>query len=198
MKVWVVLCSLAVTAAAVAWQPVPAAAANGDDLCPRALPKIDEFTAAAKASDVAKISDSAAAAAEAFRLCMVDARISGPIEPRYNFDEMRAAYFVTVHGRALLAQGKRDDAIAAFKDARSLANEVAVWQPDSNAWSGNNITGTSSGRNSDLRPSQYKDAAIQIRTADEAALGTLGVSTTGAPPPVSRPQAVEPSPAPGH
>lgn len=196
MKVWVVLCSLAVTAAAVTWQPLPAAADNGDKLCPRALPKIDDFTAAAKASDVAKISDSAAAAADAFRLCMVDARVTGPIEPLYNFDEVRAAYFSTVHGRALLALGKRDEAIAAFKDARSLANEVAVWQPDSNAWSGNNVTGTASGRNSDLRPSQYKDAAIQIRVADEAALGTLGVGTAGTPPPVSRPQAAQPSPAP--
>ena len=176
---------------------VPAVADTGDGLCPRALPKVDNFTAAAKASDVAKISEAAKEASDAFRLCMVDARITGPIEPRYNYDELRAAYFSTVQGRALVALGKPADAIAAFKDARSLANEVAEWKPDSNMWSGNNISGTASGRNGDLRPSQYKDAALQIRIAAEAALAALGLSTAGTPPPfISRPQAVEPTPAP--
>jgi hypothetical protein len=194
MKVWVVLSSLAVVCALVA-APGLAKADTGDGLCPQALPKVDGFTTAGRSNDPGKIAEAAKAAADAFRLCMSDARITGPIEPRYNYDELRAAYFTVVEGRALEVLGKPAEAIVAFKDARSLANELAAWEPDSNLWSGNNITGTASSRNSDRRPSQYKDAAVQIRTVAESELAKLGQSTVGTPAPVARPQAVA-TPAP--
>jgi hypothetical protein len=171
-----VLCTASMTGAA-------GAAPSGtltDINCPGAVPKIMSFNEAAGTNDPVKIGEAAHQAAEAYRRCMVDAA-TGAQEPRYNYDRTRLASFLVVYGRALAAQQKIAEATAAFKEARSEANDVVEWTPSSQVFStSNKPTGMSADRNSDQRGSRYKPAAVEIRDSALAELAKLAPSS-GAP-----------------
>jgi hypothetical protein len=175
---------------------VPAGAENApaDLMCPRAVPKLVAFNDAAAAKDVAKISAAARATAEAYELCASDAQVAKgvAVEPTVNYDKTRAAQFLVVEGRALAAGGNTVDAVAALKNARHLAEEVFVWQPESQSWHASATTGgvgpiggepaaappnaaggNEARRNTDRGGSRYKEAAGQIRDAADAELKKL-------------------------
>jgi hypothetical protein len=190
--------SLAVALVVLA-QAHPAAAQVGpaDALCPRAVPKLAAFNEAKASNDMAKIAAAVRAIADAYELCASEAQVTKgvAVEPTVNYDKTRAAQYLVVEGRALAAGGNTADAIAALKKARHLADDVAIWQPESQAWHASPTGGgpapgagsaalgapsqASAGggneahRNTDLGGSRYKDAATEIRAAADAELKKL-------------------------
>jgi hypothetical protein len=193
MKLRALLPLAAAFAASVAPPFALAADAPKDALCPRAVPKLVAFTDAGASNDVAKIAAAAQAAADAYQACATDSSVSAPIEPAVNYDKVRRAQFLVVVGRADAAAGKTAEAMAALRDARSTADDVAQWQPSSMSYSTSNRTsGTSSDRNGDRNGSRYRESAVQIRAAADQALESLkagppaGSSPSPGPSPAAR------------
>jgi hypothetical protein len=156
---------------------VHAADAPSDTFCPRAVPKLAAFDALARdgGKDLAKVATVAGETAHEYQLCIGEATTRVVDEPRINYDRVRAAQFLVVQGRALAATGDSKGALQAFKDARSLADFVAKWEPSSQGFSQSNSgSGYSSSRGpADHNGSRYREAATQIVTAADSELATL-------------------------
>jgi hypothetical protein len=154
-------------AACMAFAPhVAGAEAPRDNLCSQAIPHLVDFQQASAGKDLAKIAAAARGAADAYQLCLSEAKTRTTEEPRWNYDRTRAAQFLVVEGRALAAIGDTKGAIQALQDARSLADDVVQWDGSGQTFSqSNNGSGYSTDRNTDRRGSQYKDAAKQVEAA---------------------------------
>lgn len=164
-----------------------------DILCPRAVPKVIDFKAASTSNSVRKILDASTAAAEAYKTCEAEAVVRTWEEPYVNYDRTRAAEFLVVEGRALAALGEREHALQVLRDAGALASKVIEWQPLSQVYSQSSkvSVGNAAARNTDRKPSRYRDAALEVRAAAEQALVALGErrqATIPPPAPQSSPQ----------
>ena len=184
--------ALLAVAVSAALAPPPAGAAPKDAYCPEAAAKVDAFSALATANDPAKIAAAAADAADVYRACALSAASVGNIEPAVNYDQTRIAQFEFAQARSLLLLNKTTEAIALFRDARTLAAKVAAWTPSGMVYLNSNRPGVSdSALNRDRKPSSYQKNALAIRDAADAQLAQLGAS----PEPAAQPAA---SPSPGH
>jgi len=140
--------ALTFSAAAVVTFVAPASAAPvaaADPMCPRAVPRLVAFNDAGRSSDLGKIAQAAQAVAEIYEACAADAQSRTgrflSAEPFLNYEKTRAAQFLVVEGRALIASGNLAAGIDAMKEARRLADYVATWQPESIAWDVTNRAG---------------------------------------------------------
>jgi len=169
--------------------PARGADAFADPLCPRAVPKVVAFNDAAPSNDMTKIGAAARDAAEAYRACASEAQatLNLAIEPTVNYDKTRAAQFLVVAGRAAAARGDDKAAVAALRDAKLLATDVAEWQPQSLAYHmSSGRAGNSSQRNTDRNGSRYKSAADDIVAAANEALAKLDASPALSAPPLPK------------
>ena len=196
MRLQIVSCVAVALVALAQGGPAAAQGSPADALCPRAVPKLAAFNDAKASNDMAKIAVAVRAIADAYELCASEAQVTKgvAVEPTVNYDKTRAAQYLVVEGRALAAGGNTADAIAALKKARHLADDVAIWQPESQAWHASATTGgpgpdsgaaapgappASAGggneahRNTDRGGSRYKDAAVEIRAAADMELKKL-------------------------
>ena len=156
---------------------VRAADAPADTFCPRAVPQLAAFNrlAAEGAKDLAKVATVAGEAAHEYQLCIGEATTNVFDEPRINYDRVRAAQFLVVEGRALAATGDAKGALQALKDARSLADFVAKWEPSAQGYSQSNSgRGYSASRGTpDHTGSRYRESATQIVAAADTELAKL-------------------------
>ena len=156
---------------------VRAADAPADTFCPRAVPQLTAFNQliAEGGKDLAKVASVAGAAAHQYQLCIGEATTNVVDEPRINYDRVRAAQFLVVQGRALAATGDAKGALQALKDARTLADFVAKWEPSAQGYSqSNNGTGYSASRGTpDHTGSRYRESATQIVAAADTELAKL-------------------------
>ena len=156
---------------------VHAAGDPSDTFCPRAVPKLAAFNdvAAAGGKDLAKVATTAGDAAHEYQLCIAEATTRTFDEPRINYDRVRAAQFLVVEGRALAATGDSKAALQALKDARSLADYVAKWEPSAEAFSQSNSgAGYSASHGSaDHTGSRYRESATQIVAVADSELMKL-------------------------
>ncbi len=148
--------------------PLPSSADTpfSDTLCPRAAPKVVAFKESGATKDAAKIANAARDAAEAYRLCASDAQVNYPVEPTVNYDKTQAAMYLFAQGRALAVSGDVKDAVPVLRDSRKLADDVALWQPQSQGFSASNgLEGDTAGHNTDRNGSRFRESATQIRDA---------------------------------
>ncbi|MBV9438555.1 MAG: hypothetical protein JOZ24_01040 [Candidatus Eremiobacteraeota bacterium] len=167
-----------------------AASPHKDAWCPVSVAKLEAFDAAAASNDPEKIGIAAQGVVEAYMNCAAEAQIARNVEPAMNYDKTRAAQFEVVVARSLAAQGKIADAVAAYREARKGATDVADWTPSSMSYAvSNGGGGTSTSRNSSRGTSQYHTAALAVRDAVDAELAKLGVTTapTGSAAPTAAP-----------
>lgn len=189
-----VLALALITAAPLAGTPA-GAQQFADTLCPRATPRVDAFTETAKTNDPAKIAAAAKSVADAYLACWNDAKVRAAIEPIANYDETRMAQFLVVTGRASAAAGKTAEAVQAFKDARTYANDVAEWIPSAQSvHSSSGLGGNSSARNTDRQPSRYREAAVAVRSDAIAELAKLTGGTPSPGPGASPAAGASPAP----
>lgn len=168
----------------------PAQAQSADTICPRATPKVEALNEAAKGGDAAKVAAAARGVADAYLICFNDAKVNTYIEPTANYDETRLAQYLVVVGRAYAAEGKSAEAAQAFKEAMRYADEVVEWTPASQTvHQSAGLSGNSSARNADRRPSKYRETALDVRAAAKDALAKLSASASPSP-------AAAPSPKP--
>jgi len=170
--------SLALVACLAGAPPaVRAADAPADTFCPRAVPQLVAFNelTAAGGKDMAKVATVAGAAAHEYQLCIGEATTRVVDEPRINYDRVRASQFLVVQGRALAATGDTKGALQALKDARTLADFVAKWEPSAQDFSQSNSgSGYSASRGTpDHTGSRYREAATQIVNAADTELTKL-------------------------
>lgn len=161
-----------------------------DKVCGRAPSRIAEFNAAAATFDLRKIAAAAQGVVDAYHYCEVDAREAPQYEePGINYLVARQAQYLVVEGRCYGALGEVSSALRVLRESDKLAEIVATWQPSSV---------TLSGRNHDLRPSIYRPAALDIRTAASYEIQkVLTRRQAGAPPQlpvIPEPPAPAPSP----
>jgi len=168
-------------------QPVSAQAkAFADPNCPGAVPSVKAIGAITDPSDAVKVADAASNVVRAYKDCAADALGSGAIEPKAHYAQTRAASYEVIYGRALLVQGKYDEAHAAFEDASKLSGLVADWvapaygytnsnkNPETAAGiNGGSINTMGTEHNSGQNKSQYRDSATEIRKAADAELAKL-------------------------
>ncbi len=155
---------------------VRAADAPADTFCPRAVPSLVAFNqlAAEGGKDPAKVASVAGEAAHQYQLCIGEATTNVVDEPRINYDRVRAAQFLVVEGRALAATGDAKGALQALKDARTLADFVAKWEPSAQDYSQASNGGYSASRSTpDHTGSRYRESATQIVAAADTELAKL-------------------------
>lgn len=159
-----------------------AAPAHKDAWCPAAGGALDTLDSVTASNDPTKIGSAAHSIVDTYLGCAAEAQVAKNVEPAMNYDKTRAAQFQVVVARTLAAQGKTSDAIAAYREARKLAMDVAEWTPSSMSYTASNgLGGTSMSRNTSRGTSQYHDPAIQIRDAVDAELAKLGAGQGSAP-----------------
>src|SRR5471032_1217804 len=171
----------------VCTQPAFAQAkAVSDPICPSAVPAIKAIAAISDPTNAVKVGEAADNAVRAYKDCAAGALAAGAIEPNAHYDETRASSYEVIYGRALLGQGKYDEAHAAFEDAAKLSGLVADWVAPAYGYTNSNknadaaatINGGSSNaqgteHNSGQNKSQFRDAATEIRKAAQAELAKL-------------------------
>jgi hypothetical protein len=189
--------SIVLAAAAIGLAAAPrfatAAPSFSDAFCPRAVPKVVAFGELSAKDDAAKIAAAAKSAADAYRLCASDAQstLNVAVEPTVNYDKTRAAQFLVVAGRAEVAAGQNQAAIADLREARKIAVDVVEWQPQSQSYRmSSKAAGNSSARNNDRNGSEYKPSAVDIVAAADAALAPLlaPAGASAAPQPAASPK----------
>jgi hypothetical protein len=146
-----------------------------DPMCPRAVPQLVAFNDAGRSNDLGRIAQAAHAAAEVYQACAADAQSRTgrflSAEPFLNYEKTRAAQFLVVEGRALIASGNLSAGIDVMKEARRLADYVANWQPESVAWDVTNRAGFTN----DAPVVFHGSAANRISTAtDDTGTGDGG------------------------
>jgi hypothetical protein len=144
-----------------------------DAICPAAIAQIKTLSALGPTGDPGKISDAARSVVQTYNACTVTARAGGALEPYMHYDEVRAAQYGILLGRALFAQKDYDGAHAAFVEARRLSTEVAQWVPPSMGYTMNNESGSSVIRNGSGIKSRFYDTAVDIRKAADVELAKL-------------------------
>src|SRR5471032_351527 len=162
-----------IAALCVSGSPAFAQAAISDTVCPAAVSPLKALAAVNSTNDPVKIADAARNVVRAYDDCISSARTDGAVEPQMHYDQVRAAQYGVLLGRALYLQQNFDGAHAAFVDARRLSGEVADWTPSSMAYNMNNKTGTGVGHNTGSTKSQWHDSAIDIVKASDAELAKL-------------------------
>lgn len=178
MKVWR---SFAVIATVAVLVPASAhAAETKDPFCPAASDQIVRL-GNVKGSDAKAVVDATGGVVAAYRSCKLELESSGgrfSIEPKGHYATVRAAQFGVVLGRALAAQGRKADALAAFREARKDAASVAEWRYDPTAY----INGTVGGDIRPKGPSVYRDQAEAVVTAADAEIAKLDGTAPAATP----------------
>jgi hypothetical protein len=169
------VCSVLVFAALVCASSTAAfARADGpsDTICPGAVQHLKAL-GAVDSHDAAKVSDVARNVVRAYNDCISSARTDGQVEPAMHYDEVRAAQYGILLGRALYLQQDYDGAHAAFVDARRLSGEVVEWTPPSMGYNMDNKLGSATSRNTGNTKSQWHDDAVTMSKAADAELAKL-------------------------
>jgi len=120
-----------------------------DAICPSAIPAVKAIGAIADPTDAVKVADAAGNVMRAYKDCAAEALASGAVEPKAHYAQTRAASYEVVYGRALLAQGKYDEAHAAFEDASKLSGLVADWVAPAYGYTNSNKNPERSGSSGD-------------------------------------------------
>jgi len=148
-----------------------------DTVCPSAVPPLKSLGAVTDPTDAVKIADAARGVVRAYADCIVEARSDGAVEPNMHYDEIRAAQYDILLGRALMVQKDYDGAHAAFADARKLSGDVVDWVPQPIGYNMNNKLGSGTVKNSGYTKSQYYDSAADIVKAADTELAKLEPAT---------------------
>lgn len=183
--------------ALVAVAPAARAAERySDAICPEATAKVIEFTdlGAQAKINLVDLRNSTHAVIDRYDSCAKQKLSDGYVEPKMHYAQTRAASFLVVAARI---EAKIQDFGAAQADldrAKSLASEVSDWMPTSQTFSSSNkASGNDSGRNTDTRPSYYRESAKEILTSItdvQAMIPKLQVQPTAdapAPKPTAKP-----------
>ncbi|MFN2459250.1 MAG: hypothetical protein ABR591_00955 [Candidatus Velthaea sp.] len=144
-----------------------------DALCPSAVPALKTLVDVPATGDPVKIIEASEAVERAYLACASQALTDGAVEPTMHYDQVRAAQYEVLAGRAYLSLKRWDDAHAAFIDARKNSGDVYDWVPPSRGYTTSNAGGTSTSRNMGVTRSQYRDAASDIMKAADAELAKL-------------------------
>lgn len=164
-----------------------ARAVEQDAICSRAVPFVEAFTKANAAGNLTVVISSARDAISAYDACASESRLNGKVEPEVHYDQVRHAQFAFALARALSVEGNVTDAIAALKDARSAANDVAEWVTPSLSITGSNTAAGASGRRNVRDRSQFAKNAEAVRDAADAELKKLGATASPVPAPSPSP-----------
>lgn len=184
MKRFLLACALvcAASGSAVAAEKVT------DVLCPNAVPPIVALNGSDQ-SDPDKFYAGASTVIEAYKTCASVALSQGQTEPQGHYAQVKEAQYEILAGRALVAQGKIDDAKSLLSHARKLADNVVTWRSGGLGYAAsNNVNvGNSTSRSSlsNLK-SKFADAAGDIRDAADADLKALD-KNSAAPAPNPQP-----------
>jgi|SRR5471030_1904244 len=165
------VCGVLIFIAALCTTGSAAFAQASDAICPSAVSPVKVLAAANSTNDPVKVSDAARNVVRAYNDCASTARTNGAVEPAMNYDEVRAAQYGVLLGRALYLQQNYDGAHAAFVDARRLSGEVTEWTPPSMEYTNNEWLATS--KNKGNIHSQWRDTAVEISKAADAELAKL-------------------------
>lgn len=168
------VCGILIFTAALCLRAAPVfAQAVSDPLCPSAVSPVKALLAITGANDPVKIADAARNVVRTYNDCASTARTDGALEPAMHYDEIRAAQYGVLLGRALFMQKDYDGAHAAFVDARRLSGDVADWTPPSLGYNMDNKNGSATSRNSGSTKSLYHESAVEIAKAADAELAKL-------------------------
>jgi hypothetical protein len=173
----------------------PSAAAEhafSDVICPEGTQYVLAVGKARTDDPPQRVYDVAHAASEAYARCSGQKLAYGYREAQH-YADVRSAQFGIVAARALIALGRRDAARAELLRCRSLAQNVADWMTETEAFQSADVNGHAVTVNGDHRPSMYRASAKEIVLAADAELAEL--DRHGAP--VPRRQGTNPTPSPG-
>jgi hypothetical protein len=150
-----------------------------EDACPTAAAPIDAYRKLADQYDGARLEAAARTVVNAFKICATSSQSTqGQLEPYVHYDNTRAAQFEVAVGRALVLQGKFEDAQLQFIDARRLAETVVLWSPNGR-FGGRPDTDTAPLHSQPLGHSMFHDTAATIMKAADDELAKLKL-----PPPI--------------
>ncbi len=137
-----------------------------------------------------RIYAAANAASKAYATCSTQKLAYGFREAQH-YADVRSAQFGVVAARALIALRRYDEARAELVRDRALAQNVADWITETEAYNSADVNGHEVTIASDHRPSMYRASAREIVASADQALSEVE-RLTEAP----RRQATRPSPAP--
>ena len=180
---------LAFTAAALATAPA-AAPGFSDAICPEGTQYVLEVGKLRIDDSPQRIYAAAHAAAQAYATCSSQKLAYGFREAQH-YADVRGAGFGVVAARALIAMRRYDEARAELLRCRALAQNVADWMTETEAFGTANVHSEPVTIQSDHRPSMYRTSAREIVVSADEALTELARLTE-----VARRQGVRASPAP--
>jgi len=179
---------------ALAASPVTGAgAAPGgytDPICPEATHSVQAVGRVRTDDAPQRIYEVAQAAVDAYSRCSND-KLSYGFREAQHYADTRGAGFAVVAARALIALQRYDDARRLLVHWRALAQQVADWQTETEAYASANVHTDSVTVWSDHRPSMYRAAAREIVLSADQALSEVDRLTA-----IPRRQAPQPSPSP--
>ncbi len=137
-----------------------------------------------------RIYDAAHAASEAYARCSSQKLAYGFREAQH-YADVRSSQFGVVAARALIATHRLDEARRELMRDRSLAQNVADWVSETQAFGSADVNGSALTIAGDHRPSMYRESAREIVLSADEGLAEIARLTE-----VPRRQGAQPLPAP--
>ena len=160
-----------------------------DVICPEATQYVLALGKLRTVDAPQQIYDATQRASEAYARCSSQKLANGFREAQH-YADVRSAQFGVVAARALIALGRREAARAELLRCRALAQNVADWFTETEAFQSADRDGHAVTVNSDHRPSMYRVSAREIVESADEALSELDAARRDVP----RRQTGEPAP----
>jgi len=171
--------------------PAPAAVPGfKDTICPEGTQYVLEVGKLRTDDAPQRIYAAAHAASQAYATCSTQ-KLSYGFREAQHYADVRSAQFGVVAARALIAMGRYEEARAELQRDRKVAQNVADWIAETEAFNSADVNGFAVTVAGDRRPSMYRQSAREIvESADQALAEVARLSD------VPRRQGTGPEPAP--
>jgi hypothetical protein len=167
-----------------------------DTICPEGTHYVLEVGKLRIDDPPERIYAAAHAAAQAYATCSTQ-KLSYGFHEAQHYADVRRAGFGVVAARALIAMRRYDEARAELARDRAMAQDVADWITETEAFASANVHTESVTIAGDHRPSMYRASAREIVLSADEALSEIarltevprrqGVRTSPSPSPTARP-----------
>ena len=161
-----------------------------DAICPEGTHYVLEVGKLRTDDPPERIYAAAHAAAQAYATCSTQKLAYGFREAQH-YADVRGAGFGVVAARALIAMRRFDEARAELVRDRAMAQNVADWMTETQAYGSANVHLEQYAVAGDHRPSMYRASAREIVVSADEALAEIARLTD-----VPRRQGLQPSPSP--